>query len=137
MIRKATVEDIDAINELDKKFFNDSLGRDFLLNDLLNNAMANYFVAVIDKQIVGYIGSWVADNTTILNFCVDSDYQKQGIGTKLLQSVIDNGVGCLSLEVRVTNKNAIRFYELRGFKKAAIRQNYYKNGDDAILMIRE
>ena len=43
----------------------------------------------------------------------------------------------ISLEVRETNLGARRFYERQGFKSVAIRKNYYSNGDNAILMVKE
>lgn len=137
MIRKANVQDAMAISELDSHMFKDSLGFAFIENDLKNNPMASYFVAVIEDRIVGYIGAWVADNTSILNFCVLDDYQKQGIGGLLFDEVLKIKVGMLSLEVSVTNEKAIRFYTKRGFVKALLRKNYYSNHEDAILMIRK
>jgi ribosomal-protein-alanine N-acetyltransferase len=137
MIRKATVLDATKIAELDKKMFKDSLDLKFISNDLANNPMANYFVYEVDDKIVGYIGSWVSDNTEILNFCVLEEYQKQGIGTLLFNEVSKICEGVLTLEVRVSNLNAINFYTKKGFKIALKRRNYYSNGEDAILMVKE
>ena len=136
MIRKANVCDAAKIAELDSKIFEDSLGLNFILNDLTNNPMAHYFVYEKNSEILGYINCWVSDNTEILNFCVDKKYQKQGIGSLLFDEVDKISVGVITLEVRVSNTNAINFYEKRGFKKALIRKNYYSNGEDAIFMIR-
>ena len=47
----------------------------------------------------------------------------------------ENGCENVSLEVRVNNDPAIRLYRNFGFIDAAIRKNYYENGDDAILMV--
>ena len=137
MIRKDTVLDATKIAELDKKMFKDSLDLKFISNDLANNPMANYFVYEVDDKIVGYIGSWVSDNTEILNFCVLEEYQKQGIGTLLFNEVSKIYEGVLTLEVRVSNLNAINFYTKKGFKIALKRRNYYSNGEDAILMVKE
>lgn len=136
MIRCANVSDAVKIAELDSKIFEDSLGLNFILNDLTNNPMAHYFVYEKNSEILGYINCWVSDNTEILNFCVDKKYQKQGIGSLLFDEVDKISVGVITLEVRVSNTNAINFYEKRGFKKALIRKNYYSNGEDAIFMIR-
>ena len=137
MIRKATVLDAVEIANLDKQMFEDSLELSFISNDLANNPMANYFVCEIDNKIVGYIGSWVSDNTEILNFCVLKEYQKQGIGTLLFNEVLNICEGVLTLEVRESNLNAINFYTKKGFKVAFKRRNYYSNGEDAILMVKE
>ena len=136
MIRRATVEDANKIAELDNKMFEDSLEYEFIYNDLANNPFAYYFVYEIDDNIIGYINCWVSDNTEILNFCVDDKYQKQGIGTLLYNEVEKIANGIISLEVRVSNINAINFYLNKGFEKAYIRKNYYSNGENAILMVR-
>jgi ribosomal-protein-alanine N-acetyltransferase len=136
MIRRANVEDAKKIAELDNKMFVDSLEFDFIYNDLLNNPFAYYFVYEIEDNIIGYINCWISDNTEILNFCVDDKYQKQGIGTLLFNEVEKVANGIISLEVRVSNLNAINFYLNKGFEKAYIRKNYYSNGENAILMVR-
>ena len=136
MIRRATVDDAMKIAELDNRMFVDSLEYAFIYNDLANNPFAYYFVCEIENNIIGYINCWVSDNTEILNFCVDDKYQKQGIGTLLYKEVEKIANGIISLEVRVSNLNAINFYTNRGFKNAGIRKGYYSNGEDAILMVR-
>ena len=136
MIRRANVLDAGQIAELDGSIFLDSLDYNFIYNDLLNNPMAYYFVYEEDNKIVGYINCWVSDNTEILNFCVYPEYRKKGIGTLLFNEVEKISVGMLSLEVRVSNSNAIDFYSKRGFREVFIRKGYYSNGEDAILMVR-
>lgn len=137
MIRKANINDAAKIHELDSKMFSDSLGYNFIYNDLLNNKMAYYFVYEIDNNIVGYINCWISYNTEILNFCVEKEYQGKGIGNLLYSEVEKNSIGIISLEVRESNLNAIKFYKNRGFKEVAVRKNYYSNGENAILMIKE
>ena len=83
MIRIARIEDSKKIADLDSKMFKDSLGYEFIHNDILNNLNAYYFVYEIENEIVGYINLWVDDNTQILNFCVEYQYQGQGIGDLL------------------------------------------------------
>ena len=136
MIRRATFKDAFSIADLDSRMFKDSLGFYFIDHDISNNPMAYYFVCEEDDKIVGYINCWVSDNTEILNFCVEPEYQKKGIGSQLFAEVEKIACGVISLEVRVSNENAINFYTKRGFKKTSIRKEYYSNGEDAILMVR-
>ena len=137
MIRRAKLEDAKAIYELDSLMFVDSLGLEFIENDLGLNNMAYYYVAVEDEKIVGYISSWISDNTTILDFCVLPEYQKRGIGSALIEEVFKQAKGMITLEVRESNQNAINFYLNKGFKGSLIRYHYYSNGENAILMIRK
>ena len=136
MIRRANINDASNIAKLDATMFKDSLGLDFVVNDLLNNQFAYYFVCEIGGEVIGYINCWITDFTEILNFCVLDKYQNQGIGKLLFDEVLKVSEGIISLEVRVSNLNAISFYEKRGFEKTLIRKNYYSNGEDAILMIK-
>jgi ribosomal-protein-alanine N-acetyltransferase len=136
MIRRANINDASNIAKLDALMFKDSLGLDFVVNDLLNNQFAYYFVCEIDGEVIGYINCWITDITEILNFCVLDKYQNQGIGKLLFDEVLKVSEGIISLEVRVSNLKAISFYEKRGFVKTLIRKNYYSNGEDAILMIK-
>ena len=136
MIRRANIDDAAKIAELDSRMFEDSLGYNFILNDLLNNPFARYFVYEIKNEIVGYINCWISDNTEILNFCVDEKYQNQGIGKLLYYEVEKYSYGIISLEVRVSNLRAINFYKNRGFHEVAVRKAYYSNGEDAILMVK-
>ena len=136
MIRKASILDASKIAKIDSEIFADSLGIDFIESDLKFNPFANYFIYEIDNEIIGYIISWVSDNTSILNFGVLNEYRGQGIGNNLFNEVLKISEGIMTLEVRVSNTNAINFYEKRGFVKHSIRKNYYSNGEDAILMVR-
>ena len=137
MIRRANINDIEAIFALDSFMFVDSLGLEFIKNDLERNSMAYYYVCEENEQIIGYISSWVSDNTSILNFCVLPEYQNKGIGNLLLDEVLKVAKGMITLEVRESNHNAIKFYLNHGFVGALVRKNYYSNGENAILMIRK
>ena len=136
MIRKASILDAKEIAKIDSEIFVDSLGIDFIESDLKFNPFANYFLFEKDNIIIGYIIAWISDNTSILNFGVLKEYRGQGIGKTLFEEVNKISEGVITLEVRTSNVNAINFYEKRGFKKYAIRKNYYSNGEDAILMIK-
>ena len=89
----------------------------------------------IIKGVLVY--SLIYDRVEIDYIIVDEKYRNHGIATKLLNYVIENNnISNITLEVRESNVIAINFYEKNGFKKAAIRKNYYKN-EDAILMIKK
>ena len=48
-----------------------------------------------------------------------------------------SGVKNVSLEVRASNNVAISLYEKNGFKFSHKREKYYKNGEDALVLIKE
>ena len=49
----------------------------------------------------------------------------------------DYGIEIYDLQVDVSNRNAVRFYNKHGFTLVRKLPNYYANGNDAYLMVKE
>ena len=85
----------------------------------------------------------LADNVSeIYNIAVDETHSRSGIGTFLMQAVVDSvrtdGARKLMLEVRKSNRSAIRFYRRFKFRVVGERTNYYSNPiEDAFVMERD
>lgn len=140
-LRLMTLNDIESVVEGEEKAFGESLGYDMLYSELVMNPFANYFVLDIDNQVKGYIGVWIdGEASQIINFYVDDEYQNQGFGSMMLEFVIElckmSNLNVLSLEVRESNEKAIKLYEKYGFVFSHKRKNYYSNGEDALLLIK-
>ena len=92
--------------------------------------------------LVGYaVFWWVKDQGELANLAVLEGYQGRGIGSALLDIVLDRasdeGVMELFLEVRRSNERAMALYRSRGFREVAIRQDYYRNPrEDAFIFVR-
>ena len=105
----------------------------------------NCSIVLKDKNnILGYaFFSVVETDSHLLNITVSKDYQGKGYGKKILDKVIFQskvlGATVVFLEVRVSNYRAIDFYEKFGFKRDAIRYNYYDGSpkEDALLMSKQ
>jgi len=106
-------------------------------NELSNNATC-YVGIFIDNTIAGYGGMWlVCDEAQITNIAVLPEFQKQGFGNAVLNELIKRAknANIMTLEVRESNKPAIRLYEKNGFSADGLRKNYYKNPtENAVLM---
>jgi ribosomal-protein-alanine N-acetyltransferase len=94
---------------------------------------------VIDSNIelVGYCMLRYGPNEVhLVNMAVDPSLQKMGIGKKLLNHFLNNIPKDSSayLEVKRGNFPAIKLYLNAGFKDIAIREGYYPDGEDAIVM---
>ena len=96
-----------------------------------------------DQQLL--IGFFLArsiyDSLEILKLGVFPEYQRQGIGTQLIETAYAEGIqrGCSRcfLEVRKSNQNAIQFYYKHSFRIAGTRLNYYTEPvEDAWIMER-
>ena len=76
----------------------------------------------------------------IMNVAVDPDVRSEGIGTALLERLLEevgDPAARYTLEVRTSNTGAIRLYERFGFRAAGMRRRYYQdNGEDALIMWR-
>ena len=139
-LREMTVEDIEAVIEGETKAFGTSLGYDLIYTDLTLNPYAHYMVLEIDKEVHGYIGLWINENSEIINFYVDEEYRGYGFGKMMLDFAIKlcslSKVNNLTLEVRESNQVARNLYEKHGFKFSHKRERYYDNGEDALVLIK-
>lgn len=82
------------------------------------------------------LNPWEID---LLELVVDKECRHQGVGTLLLETVIDlmkaHHIPELFLEVSEANPEALQFYQNHGFESVSYRPGYYdKHG--AILMKR-
>jgi ribosomal-protein-alanine N-acetyltransferase len=98
-----------------------------------------YIVARTGGAVVGYAGlMFVVGDAHVTNIAVSHDRQRSGIGTHLMGSLareaIRRGCEAMTLEVRVSNTAAQAMYRNFGFVPAGVRQRYYENTEDAIVM---
>lgn len=141
-LRQMTIEDIPSVVEGEETIFGESLGYDMLYSELQLNPYAYYFVLEVDKKVEGYIGTWIdGEHAEIVNFYVSKDYQGQGFGKMMLEFVIElakmSKVPNISLEVREHNTRAIELYTSHGFTLSHKRERYYKDLEDALVLIKD
>lgn len=99
-------------------------------------------VAVFNEHIIGYVClRTILDITHVLNLVVTPEFRKQGTGSMLLRSAVNElkrknpDVWSLTLEVRESNRAAIRLYEKYGFLVTGRRTGYYQRpSEDAVIM---
>src|SRR2546423_838871 len=94
-------------------------------------------------ELLGYlIISRYVDAWHVMNVAVEPDYRRRGIATALLDRLFDlteeDGRRGYTLEVRVSNTQAIALYERLGFQARGIRRGYYTdNREDALIMWKD
>jgi ribosomal-protein-alanine N-acetyltransferase len=98
-----------------------------------------YIVARVGVEVAGYAGlMFVVGDAHVTNIAVAPDRQRRGVATRLLAELawvaIDRGCEAMTLEVRVSNVGAQALYRRFGFVPAGVRQRYYENTEDAIVM---
>ena len=137
-ISNMNISDFEIISPILSSSFDNFWSPETLKSEL-NNPNSHYIVAKLDDQIVGFAGIWKSvDDVHITDIVVKKDFRKKGIGSLLLQKLIELTKSLnykeLTLEVNVLNEPAKQLYLKFGFKELGIRKKYYNNTDDAIIM---
>ena len=145
VIRHAAREDFETLLAIDEASFPGGVAYD--ANELayfMSRNGAETIVAEEDGEIIAFLIMEVhrtRRTATIVTLDVRENYRRNGYGTRLLvrteEMLDDYGVELYDLQVDVTNRNAIRFYKKHGFNVVRTLPNYYANGHDAYLMIKE
>ena len=82
-----------------------------------------------------------AQEAELLRIAVDPSLRRGGHGRALLRhseaQMARMGITTLHLEVRVSNKAARHLYEAEGWTSQGTRTAYYRDGEDAVLYVRE
>src|SRR5260221_13587628 len=136
------MSDLDAIDTIERRSYPTPWSRSMFAGELAKPASI-CVGAFVDDTLVGYlIISRYVDAWHVMNLAVDPAFRHRGIGALLLDrlfEVTDDGTPRgYTLEVRVSNEEAIRLYERAGFRPRGVRRGYYTdNREDALVMWRD
>ena len=91
-------------------------------------------------KVVGFlIGRQTTEEAEVLNLAVAPQDRRKGTGGRLLQAAVEEfrtrGANRVYLEVRESNKAGISFYSKHGFSKRDIRLDYYREPDEAAVVM--
>lgn len=136
-------EDIDEILVIESDSFPTPWSGNLFFHEL-HNPLARNFVAKINKpgggEIAGYMSYWiVADELHLQHIATRADLRRTGIASLLCRVMMQRGrsegAQRATLEVRRSNKGAIKLYEKTGFVAAGVRRGYYDDThEDALIM---
>lgn len=143
-IRPYKDEDFEKIKNIENESFKTPYGDDDLIYETKENPLNKFIVICVDDNVVGFLDYMITFNSSTINqIAISKDYRKQGLALSLLRYMEDsfpksgdNAVEFITLEVRVSNLDAINLYEKFGFEKITIKKNYYLDGEDAIYMVK-
>ena len=137
--RKAVMQDVDAIWEIEQSVFSSPWSRDQLAHELVANPNAGHWVLDDGGSIIGFIMSYIVQyEVQIINIAVRLSHQYRGYGKRILSKYLSqfNKKTYLLLEVRESNLPAYQLYSHFGFEQIDIRRKYYHDGEDAIVMAK-
>ncbi len=142
MIRELDLHDLNAIEAIETRAYPTPWSRSMFASELAKPTSI-CLGAFEGDDLVGYvINSRYVDAWHVMNVAVDPRHQRRGVATALLERLFeltaDDERRGYTLEVRISNEEAIRLYEKLGFEPRGIRRGYYTdNREDALIMWRD
>lgn len=148
-IREFKPEDLDAIVNINKVCLPENYSPAFFLEHYYEDPRI-FLVAEVDGRVVGYnmcriefgmsnLRTAFARKGHVISIAVIQDHRGKGIGRRLMeigmQRLREGGATEMFLEVRISNNPAIELYRILGFKAAKVAEGYYRDGENAYLMV--
>ena len=143
-LRRLEMRDLDRIEEIERESYPTPWSRSMFAGELAKPS--SICLGAFDTEsdlLVGYlIISRYVDAWHVMNIAVAPSERRHGIAQHLLERLFeltanDSRRG-YTLEVRVSNENAIRLYERLGFQARGLRRGYYTdNREDALIMWKD
>ena len=132
--------DLDQLEAIEHSSYDFPWSRD-IFRDCMKVGYGCFGLQVDDRLVAYAIQNWAAEESHLLNLCVDRRWRRRGFGGILLEHVIEHarrrGCRVLLLEVRPSNPVAADMYRARGFRRIGRRPGYYRSHEgreDAIVM---
>jgi ribosomal-protein-alanine N-acetyltransferase len=142
-LRRLGADDLDTVELIERASYPTPWSRSMFAAELRKPSALALGAYLETGELVGYaFVSRYVDAWHVMNVAVAPEHRRRGIGTELLERLFevtssDQRRG-YTLEVRVSNTDAIRLYERLGFQSRGIRRGYYTdNREDALIMWRE
>jgi len=142
-LRRLEPRDLDTVEEIERASYPTPWSRSMFAAELRKPSSVAIGAYLKAGDLVGYaFVSRYVDAWHVMNVAVASEYRRRGIATTLLERAFEVTAADprrgYTLEVRVSNTDAIRLYEQLGFEHRGIRRGYYTdNREDALIMWRE
>ena len=135
--------DLETVEDIERASYPTPWSRSMFVAELRKPSSLALGAYSPEGDLVGYafISRYV-DAWHVMNVAVATDFRGRGIATALLERLFEmtatDPQRGYTLEVRVSNVQAIRLYERLGFEARGIRSGYYTdNREDALIMWRE
>lgn len=148
-VREFKSDDIRQVVQINKATLPENYPDQFFLG-LHYHAPKAFLIAELDGKVVGYImcriergissfGRLPVKKGHIVSVAVLDEYRHHGIGTDLIskatEAMAEYGSSEFFLEVRKGNEAAVSVYETLGFSVRRVLRGYYRDGEDAYLMV--
>jgi ribosomal-protein-alanine N-acetyltransferase len=113
-----------------------------IFRDELAAAGRTYLVAEGSEGVAGYAGLMVVlPDAHVTSVTVDPELRGRNVGTRLMLELATRarqaGAASLTLEVRVSNRNAQALYSKFGMAPVGVRKLYYRDEDALIMWVHD
>jgi [ribosomal protein S18]-alanine N-acetyltransferase len=142
--RRLEARDLAAVEAIERRSYPTPWSRSMFAGEIAKPS--SICLGAFDAEtgvLLGYlIISRYVDAWHVMNVAVEPRHRRQGIATALLDRLFeltaDDGRRGYTLEVRVSNTQAIALYERLGFQSRGVRRGYYTdNREDALIMWKD
>ena len=139
-LRDMMLMDLDAVLRIEQQVQSYPWTRGNFSDSLEHGHICKAYVDI--DEIIGYaILMPAVDEVHLLDICIAADFQRNGLGKKLLKDMLlmagELKFSRVLLEVRSSNVAAIALYRAMGFVEIGLRRGYYPAGqgrEDALVM---
>ena len=142
-LRRLEQRDLDIVEEIERASYPTPWSRSMFAAELRKPSSIAIGAYLEEGELVGYaFVSRYVDAWHVMNVAVSPAFRRRGVASTLLERLFEVTAADprrgYTLEVRVSNTEAIRLYERLGFEARGIRRGYYTdNREDALIMWRE
>ena len=150
-IRPFHPDDIKQVVSINQRCLPENYPDQFFMG-LYYHAPKAFFVAEYEGEIIGYImcriergisgfGRMPVKKGHIVSVAVLQSLRSKGFGKALISAgmvgMMEYGATEFFLEVRKTNEEAVGVYERLGYSVRRVLRGYYRDGEDAYLMVKK
>jgi ribosomal-protein-alanine N-acetyltransferase len=136
VIRKAAVEDLPLLLELERVCFKDTRYSREQIEWLLKGENEATYLYFHNSDAIGSLMlSLQGDSGRIISVGVHPDWRGRGVARELMDVAekwfLDSGAHKVDLEVGVNNKEALNLYSSLGYEVVRVLKEYYPEKEDA------
>ena len=138
-LRIATIEDADALVDLDRLCFGKLWSRDQYLREI-DSPNSDIVLMFEEESLVSYGCVWaIVDEAHITVLGTHPEHFRRGYARQVLKELLRLAIvremKRATLEVRASNTAAIELYQSLGFEEAGRRKKYYSDTkEDALIL---
>ncbi|MCK4443268.1 MAG: GNAT family N-acetyltransferase [Thermoplasmata archaeon] len=142
MIRKATVEDLPLLMEIEKVCFKSARYSKEQIEWILTGENEAIYIYFEDARPVGSVMlSMQGDPGRVISIGVHPDWREKGVARELMNTAekwfSESGAREVDLEVSVENSEALNLYSSMGYEVVRVLRGYYYGKVDAYQMRKE